>query len=331
MHRTATFFDLKITASGKSNVKGFETIFEATPKSLSEIYQFIEKLMASGDRLLQKGRTSKSARFYLADMKLQGSKLVLLVNRCDPTAPDAVSSDPENKSRVVHTKPEGHGGDFSAHVVIETTPIKGDNYYLCVIETVFGSGLHASSVAGYLRHVFRHCRLQFPSEFLIPHDSGAKQKDGSPVTVRHVHFAELQGHPSTEFEKELSEGTLSGLELLDFSTKGAVWDEQGVIEEQGRKVLLRPEKKVLKDTAKAVQQIRSKVLGDKNLHYPQIRIRFTNQKGEPRDATIDTESGRLVNEQKYVKRHVINAPTINTASLDAINGIIIKQVLRLMG
>lgn len=329
MHRTATFYDLKITARGKSNTRGLETDFEATPKPILELHSYIEQLFKSGDPILKKGRTEKSARFYLADMAIRDTKLVLLVNRCDPTAPDAVSSDPENKSRVVHTKPPGHGGDYSAHVVMELTPFKGDNYYICAIETVYGSGLHASSVAEYLRYIFRHCRKMFPDSFLIPHDSGARKTDGTPVMVRHIHFAELQGHPSKEFETELAEGVLSGIELLDFSSKGAKWDEEGSIAESSRKIELKPERKHAQDAVRAIKQVRAKILREDE-NFPQIRIRFTNKKGEPRDATIDTESGLLLNEEKYLKRHVINAPLVNTASLDQINYIIVREVLAKM-
>lgn len=310
-------------------MRGSEADFEATPKPMMELHHYISQLFQSGDPILKKGRTDKSARFYLADMEIRDNKLVLLVNRCDPTAPDSVSSDPENKSRVVHTKPPGHGGDFSAHVVVETTPFKGDNYYICAIETVYGSGLHASSVAEYLRFIFRHCRKQFPENFQVPHNSGARKSDGSPLMVRHVHFAELQGHPSREFEKELSEGVLSGIELLDFSSRGAVWDEQGDIEESSRRIELKPERSKIKDTVRAIQQVRARILREQQ-QYPQIRIRFVNQKGEPRDATIDTESGLLLNEDKYLKRHVINAPMVNTASLDQISNIIVREVLAKM-
>ncbi|EMM6268954.1 TPA: hypothetical protein ACKP15_001417 [Pseudomonas aeruginosa] len=329
MHRTATFYDIKITASGKSRAQGNEADFVTDPKPLSEMYGFIDRLFKGGDRILKKGRSEKSAKYYISDMDVRDGRLILLINRSDPNAPDAVSTDPENKNRVVHEKPPGHGGDSSAHVVINLVPSKGDNYYVCVIETVYGSGLHASSVSDYLRFVFRHCRLQFPKEFLIPNCNGARDADGNPLLVRHYHSIELQGHPSSEFEKDLETGTLSGIELLDFSERGAVWDDKGGVYENSRAVILKPEHKLMTKLSVAVKQVRNKVIKNGE-NYPQMRLRFKNEKGEPRDATIETDSGNLIDEHKYVKRHIISAPLVNTASLEFINNGIVKEVFALM-
>lgn len=330
VHRTATFYDLKLTAKGYSRSEEYAADFEAAPKTLLELYSFIKQVFDGGDQIIQKGRTEKSVKHYLADMELRDTKLVLLVNRSDPTAPDAVSTDPENKSRVVHKKPPNHGGDFSAHVVIELKPVKGDNYYLCVIETVYGSGLHASAVAGYIRHVIRYCKKQFPEEFKIAHIGGVKDKSGAQVMVSHLHYVELQGHPSEEFEKDLEGGTLGDIELLDFSEKGAEWDEQGEILENSRIVKLSPQKKIIGDLKKVIGQVRNRALKKDDASYFQMRIRFKNEKEEPREATISTDTDYLIDEKKYVKKHVIRAEIVNTASLEVISNVIVKEVISLM-
>lgn len=328
MHRTATFYDLKVVSRGLSRAEGNIADFEAHPKPLGEIYGNIKQLFDGGDRILKKGRSDKSVRFYLSDIEERDNRLLLLINRCDPNAPDAVSSDPENKSRVVHEKPPGHGGDYSAHVVIPINPVKGDNYYLCVIETVYGSGLHASSIVEYLKFVFAHCRKQFPDSFLIPNINGAKDKAGNLLMVRHIHTVELQGHPSNEFAEELEGGVLTSIDLLDFSEKGAVWDDKGAVFELAKSVALRPEKTLMGSLGKMVDQVRNKAA--KENEYSQMRLRFKNEKGEPRDATIDTETGNLIDEHKYVKRHTVMAPLVNTASLDKISNSIVKEILSLM-
>lgn len=328
LHRTATFYDLKITARGVSRADGNEANFEADPRPLKDIYHLIEKLFKNGDQILKKGRTDKSARYYLSDLDLRKNHLIALVNRCDPNAPDAVSSDPENKSRVVHTKPPGHGGDYSAHIIIPLQPVKGDNYYLCVIETVFGSGLHASSIMDYLRFVFSHCRKQFPEQFLIPNNNGARSADGKSLMVRHIHNLELQAHPSSEFKAELETGVLTGIELLDFTEQGAVWDDRGAVFESAKSVALKPKRSLSGNLAAMVRQVRNKASAAQD--YSQMRIRFKNEKGEPRDATIDTNTGNLIDETKYVKRHTISTPIVNTASLEKINNAIVREMLALM-
>jgi len=329
MHRTATFYDLKITARGMSRAEGREDDYEADPKSLREMVGYVDQLFRGGDRLVKKGQSDKSARIYLSDMRLEGSRIVFLVNRSDPNAPDAVSSDPDNKSRVVHEKPPGHGGDYSAHVVINLDPVIGDNYYLCVIETVYGSGLHASSIVDYLRYVVRHCRKQFKSDFMIAHSSGAKSPRGKPILVNWVHFVELQGHPSDAFEQDLSSGTLSGIELLSFSEEGAAWDEKGGIVERKRSVELRPNPDMLGDINAAIRQVRNKIFKN-GQEYKHIRLRFKNEAGEPKDATIASESGKLIDSHKYVRRHNIYAPMANTTSFESISSFILKEIIALM-
>lgn len=329
MHRTATFYDLKITARGVSRANENLADFEADPKSLREIYGLVDQLFKGGDTLLKKGRSDKAARYYLSDMEVRDERLVLLINRCDPNAPDAVSSDPENKSRVVHTKPPGHGGDYSAHVIIPLDPIKGDNYYLCVVETVFGSGLHASSIMDYLKFIFAHCRKHFPEQFMIPNIDNARDADGNRLMVRHLHSVELQGHPSTEFQQELETGVLTGIELLDFSEHGAVWDDKGAVFEVAKSVALRPDRTLAGNLASMLRQVRNKA--SETQEYSQMRVRFKNQKGEARDATINPDTGNLIDESKYVKRHNITAPLVNTASLDKINNGIVREMLALMG
>lgn len=329
MHRTATFYDLKITSSGSCRAKENLVNFEATPKPLSEIIGQVSQLFSGGDRVLKKGRSEKSPKYYISDLKTQKNRVIILINRSDPTAPDAVSSDPENKKRVVHEKPPGHGGDSSAHLVIELNPDKGDNYYVCVIETVFGSGLHASSITDYIRFLFQHCRKQFPEKYQIPHINGARNQDGEPLMVRHLHAVELQGHPSSEFERDLETGTLTNIELLDFSEKGAIWDEKGAVFESSRAVILRPENKLMTKLSATVRQVRNNVI-KKQINYPQMRLRFKNEKGEPRDATIETVTGNLLDEHKYIKRHTISAPLVNTSSLEKISQNIINEVFALM-
>lgn len=329
MHRTATFVDLKISSFGISSAKDTMINFEADPKPFSEIIAQLSALLLNGDRLVKKGRSEKAARLYIADFRIDESQVVLLINRSDPTAPDSVSSDPENKSRIIHTKPERHGGEYSAHVVIKIAPIKSDNYYLCLIETVYGSGLHLSSISDYIKSIFNTLRKQFPDDYKIKHLSGAKTAKGEPIMVRHVHTIELQGHPSDSFTNDLATGTLSNVELISFSERGATWDEKGAVTEYQKSVQLRPNKEVVSDAGTALRQIRAKV-NKSYKEYDHIRVRFRSESGEPKDATIAADTGKLVDSEKYVKRHTISSPLVNTTSFDKINSFILKEIVELM-
>ncbi|TRO31726.1 hypothetical protein EQ845_22250 [Pseudomonas putida] len=329
MHRNATFYDLKISAYGVSRAEGNLAHFATTPKTMLAIALQIKQLFDTGDRLLQKGRVSTSPKYFLSDINITEGRLILLVNISDPSAPDAVSSDPESKSRVVHAKPPGHGGEHSAHVVINLSPEKGDNYYLCVVEAVYGSGLHLTSIIKFLKHVIRKCKSEFPKEYLIPNNNGARDSKGRPLMVHLLHELELQGHPSDDFQKDLEGGTLAAIQLLNFSKEGAIWDEQGGIIERQRTVDLRPKPEMIGSLGSAIRKLRANVTRADE-EYKHIRIKFKTEAGIDKDATISTTTGNLVASEKYVKRHPIEAPLVNTSSFDSINSFIIREVIKLM-
>ncbi|MHC8386796.1 hypothetical protein ACYZTM_01745 [Pseudomonas sp. MDT2-39-1] len=329
MHRNATFYDLKISAFGMSRAEGNTAHFVATPKSLTAISLQLKQLFETGDRLLLKGRVSTSPKYFLSDLRLTEKQLVLLINISDPTAPDSVSSDPENKSRVVHAKPPGHGGEHSAHVVLNLSPEKGDDYYLCVVEAVYGSGLHLTSVLKFLKHLIRKCKKEFPSEYLIANNNGARDTSGNALLVHLMHDIELQGHPSDDFKKDLDGGTLSAIQLLNFSKEGAVWDEQGGIIERQRTVDLRPKPDMIGTLASSLRQLRATVTKS-DVEYKHIRIKFKTESGVQKDATIATSTGNLVASEKYVKRHPISTPLVNTSSFEKINTFILREITKLM-
>jgi hypothetical protein len=329
MHRTATFVDIRIEAFGITKAKEHPILFNADPKSMRTLSDQVMQLWNNGNQFVKKGRTDSSARLYLADVELQQDKLVLLINRSDPTAPDAVSSDPDNKSRVVHKKPFNHGSEYSAHVVIGLDSTVGDNYYLCIIETVYGSGLHLSSISDYLKSIIAVLRKQFAAEYLIPHAAGIKTKSGDPVMVRHVHVLELQGHPSDSFQADLDTGVLSGIDLINFSGTGAAWDDKGAITEHQKIVQLKPTSGLVGSAANAIRQVRAKV-SKTHSEYQHMRVRFRTESGESKDATIASDTGKLIDLEKYVKRHTIPSPISDTNSFDKINKAIIKSIFALM-
>ncbi|MEE3636506.1 hypothetical protein UIA24_19970 [Pseudomonas sp. AL 58] len=320
---------MKISAFGVSRAEGNLAHFVTTPKSITAIALQIKQLFESGDRLLQKGRVATSPKYFLSDFRLTEDQLILLVNISDPSAPDAVSSDPEIKSRVVHTKPPGHGGEHSAHVVINLNPEKSDNYYLCVVEAVYGSGLHLTSILKFLKHLLRKCKSEFPKEYLIPNNNGAKDAAGNALMVHLLHEIELQGHPSEDFQKDLDGGTLSAIQLLSFSQEGAIWDEHGGIIERQRTVDLRPKPDMIGSIASSLRQLRANV-SKADAEYRHIRIKFKTEGGVHKDATIAASTGNLIASEKYVKRHPIEAPLVNTSSFEKINTFILKEVLKLM-
>lgn len=79
----------------------------------------------------------------------------------------------------------------------------------------------------------------------------------------------------------------------------------------------------------ALRQVRAKV-SKTHLEYQHIRVRFKTESGESKDATILSNNGKLVDLEKYVKRHTISSPVSDTTSFDKINTSILRSFFELM-
>ncbi|WP_137218208.1 hypothetical protein [Pseudomonas koreensis] len=315
--RTVFFYDLIIAARGNSRAKDNEADFAAVPKSLNEILSDVHSLHLAGDNFLQKGYSAQADSFYLADMVVSSDRVVLLVNRSDPSAPDAVSSNPDLKTRVVHNKPDGHGGEYSAHIILYVNPVRGDNHYLCVFESAYGSGLSATSIKSYLAHIVRHCKKQKPTSYKVVNISGATDKKGQRLQVGLYHEIDFRGHPSKQFQRDLSGGRLSSIELVSFSEVGATWDDRGFVTEKKRSVILEPKADLIGDVLTTLKGIRNKIT-TQHKEYAQIRVKFKTEQGDAKDAVLSSDTGELYAADSYVRKQTISASTVNYNSFDKV-------------
>lgn len=324
--RNVTYYDLCLRARGKSRAEGNIADFPTKPKPLIEIIEYIQTQFKLGDNFLWKSQGNEPIKIVIKDLDVIDGFLVLLINKSDPSIPDFVSSDPEAGERNVYKKPKNHGGETSAHVLLKPEPIRGDNYYYCMIESSHGSGLTASGIAPYLAHIIRHCKKIYPSNFKIENQDGSVDKKGNINRVNWNHEVDLQGHPSESFVNDLKQGTLSGIELIDHETIGSRWDESGFVTERRKIIEMEVKKELIGDSWKTVKS----VLGNaRNNGLSQMRVRFTNANGENKDALLSTDTGHLADDKKYVKKHRISAQnTPSTASFETINRAIVNEIIK---
>jgi hypothetical protein len=324
--RTVTYYDLCIRARGKSRAEGNIADFPAEPKTLKQIFDYVFAHYSLGDNFLWKSQGSNPVKIIIKDLSLIDGYYVILVNRSDPTVPDFVTSNPELNERKVHEKPQDHGGESSAHVLLKPDPIRGKNYYYCMIECSYGSGLTASGIAPYIAHIIRRCKKLYEADFRIDNPDGSVDAKGNINVVHLNHEVELQGHPSASFIKDIEQGTLSGIELIAHDDIGNRWDESGFVKERRKVIEMELEKDLIGDTWRTLNS----VLGNaKKRGLAQMRVKFVNSDGETKDALISTDTGHLADDKKYVKKHRISdANTPTTTSFEQINNPIIKEILK---
>lgn len=323
--RVASFFDLKLSARGRSRAKDNIADFPAQAKSISEIKKLVDELILGGDNFLSKGQTINSDRYYISDSDIVDGHWVLLVNRCDPSAPDAVYSNPEVNEREVNKKKPGHGSEYSAHVIISLHPAKGSDYYFCAIEAAYGSGLGSSAVGAFLSHVIRHCKKQKPALFKIPNIDGSTDKAGKPNMVNLSHAVDLHGHISDTFKTDLEKGVLGGLELISYQEVGGKWDDVGFVKEKHRVIKLEIQRDLIGDTIKTVASV---LKNARSNGLSQMRVNFRDQNGSPNNALLSVDTGLIANDGRYLKRHYISsANNVSSSSIEKVSHSIVKEVL----
>ncbi|MEX5576114.1 hypothetical protein Q1J52_24580 [Pseudomonas lijiangensis] len=324
--RVATFFDMKLLARGRSRAEGNTADFPATPKSMQEIKEIVEQLIDNGDNFLSKGHSDKADKYHIAHTDTVNGYWVLLINRCDPSAPDSVYSNPESKQRKVNEKLPGQGSEFSAHLILDTKPAKGKDYYFCVIEAAYGSGLGSSAITNFFAHVIRHCKKQKPDLFKIPNIDGSCNKKGIQNKVHLAHDVELQGHISDTFKTDLQKGTLGGIELISHKKVGNKWDDAGFVKEKHRIIKLNLEKDLIGDAVKTVKDVLKNAKTD---GIDQMRVSFKDTSGSPNNALLSVDTGQLADDGRYLKRYYISsANNVSSASIEEVNHAIVKEILK---
>jgi hypothetical protein len=323
--RVASFFDLKLSARGRSRAEGNTADFPTLPKTMVEIRVLVESLLVGGDNFLSKGQGDKSDKYHIAHSDDVGDYWVILVNRCDPNAPNSVYSNPESKQRTVNEKLPGQGSEHSAHIILSQTPVKGAGYYFCAIEAAYGSGLGSSAITSFFAHVIRHCKQQSPNLFQIPNIDGSTTKRGKPKMVNLVHEVELQGHISDTFKSDLQSGILGGIELISYQDVGGKWDDAGFVKEKQRVIKLELKKDLIGDGFKTVSAVLRKAKAD---GLSEMRVSFKDSKGASNNALLSVDTGMISKEGRYLKKHYISlANSVSSASIEQVNHAIIKEVL----
>lgn len=327
--RVATFFDMKLHARGRSRAEGNTADFPAKAKTLLEIKELVEALFAGGDNFLSKGHSDKADKYYIAHTDTIDGYWVLLINRCDPSAPDSVYSNPESNERQVNEKLPGQGSEFSAHLILDLTPTKGAEYYFCMIEAAYGAGLGSSAITSYFAHVIRHCKKQRPLIFKIPNIDGSCDRKGNQNLVHLTHEVELHGHISDTFKSDLQSGALGGIELISYKTVGGKWDDAGFVKEKHRVIKLELERDLIGDAVKTVTDVLKNAKTD---GMSEMRVSFKDGSGSPNSALLSVDTGQLATEGRYLKRYYISsANNVSSASIEQVNHAIVKEVLKSLG
>lgn len=305
--RYLKFFEVKIKSVVRYELNGSFTTNNVAALPLRTVMQQIKVLFSGGTAILKE--LPSGVKFYLADINLDEelNKATLLINKSDPNEPDQTISNPVAKDRKSLKKPAGYGNDYSAHVsfnLIEASP----NVYMMVYESPKG-GVLGTHIHSFLNFLLRECRHANEAAYKVNHPSGAME-NGQPVKANALHSVELSGKISDDFYNDILNGELGRIELANYEHCGDPWDQNNSFKQDKRILILKPEIQNL-PAESFFDAIRKACSKGADFDYQKATIVFKDPSDNQRSIEINTEDLTLSDDERYVKKAVINTPTLN--------------------
>lgn len=325
--RTVLFLDLHIATKTRSaDINGLPNRF-----TLNELFEKIQALREANNVNLIRGGENTKKEIYLADIEPDAAKghWTLLINITDTTLADEVHREigGNEATRKVNAKKNGVGTDFSSHIIIKSTP-EADGSWTVLYEQ--SSALPVRVVSNYLNELFRRVARANKGDFEIDHPKNAVDSKGSVKKINtycHCHF---NGHISDEFRDDLNGGSLKSLTLITGEIKSVVgYDAQKhtSVKEVQLPIII-DKKAILKagDNWSWLDNLRKS--DAKDLKMQEIKVSFKDDGDVSHTAEIDITTGKLINDDRYVKKvKITDFFDILTTSVDLIHKPITDKML----
>lgn len=294
--RNVKYFDLQVSCTFRVSRESFGTV--AARPLVDLLTELQRELRRGGEFNVAAGYGSQVFTLEKIVIPDGSGKAIILVSRSDRLAANQAVSDPKKKRFSKYKKVEGEGNAYSAHIAVSLT--KTANGYLCLIEE--STGISGAHVLRLIRGVIRRAKLAKSSFFLIRDPSGAVNAQGQPIVKKLNYLLRLDGHPSPNFAKELNEGVLEGIQVINEQNANSVWDDDKMTTEKARVIHLKP-KPTLKEQAYAV--VKSVCDTAHKQRYDSVRVKFTDSKKFKRSVILESTQMRLVNEERFVRKERI--------------------------
>lgn len=254
-----------------------ETVLEPWPDDapvmpLAEIAGYLKALWEEGGAFYLFDKETASLRIRDLDIDEENKILTLLINLSDQKVSDPVFEHLEQGTLRLEPKLEGEGVALSAHMLISLTSTQaGVSTYRTILEDVPGIG--RTKLQPFLRRLLKMCAT---AEFT---DEDGKRKKFRPVTS-------LVGRMNSQFKDDLSNGWISGIELVRYTNGASEFDEEAYISENSRRLTLDVEKGIDRDTAiELVNRVKTKA---RNAGYADMFIRYKPSKKRQKSIMVGT-------------------------------------------
>lgn len=248
--------------------------------------------------------SKEKKELYLADIEhdIKTKTWQLLINIVDTSLADEVHRKigGSASSRKVHSKSKDVGTEFSCHMVIEDT-LSGRSYLALYEQNL---NLPVRLITRYLNELFKRVAREFKADFEIPHPQHKTDSKGNVKTVNTYNHVYFNGHLSSEFKDDLNSGAFKGVTLMTGNLNqvdGYDVNKHTELKEVQIPILM-DKGAILKagSNLKWLDRLRSNAA--KDLSMQEIKVSFKDDNDVSHTAEIDVNTGKLINNEKYVKK-----------------------------
>lgn len=325
--RTILFLDLHIDLKTTSpKIKGLRNDF-----TLTELFKKIEAIREANNVNMIRGSEDNKTEVYLADIKYDSEICCwkLLVNITDTTLADEVHREVggNDDTRKVNAKKNGVGTDFSSHIIIKSDP-EANGSWLALYEQ--SPALSVRLVSSYLNELLKRIAKENKDDFETDHPKNTVDTKGGVKKINtycHCHF---NGHISKQFEDDLNSGSFKSLSLITSNIDSVVgYDAQN---HKSIKEVQLPIKidKVEISKAGSNCNFMTRIMDNdaKAMNMESIKISFKDDGDISHTAEIDTNTGKLIDSENYVKKiKITDFKDFSATSVDQIYKPIITKML----
>lgn len=294
--RNIKYFDLQLSCTFRVSRESFGTV--AARPLLDLLQELQRELKRGGEFNVSAGYGNQLFTLEKIDVTADRTKAMMLVSRSDRLAANQAISDPKKRRFAKYKKQDGEGNAYSCHVAMNLA--RSPNGYLCLVEE--STGISGAHVLRLVRGLIRRAKLGKSSFFLIKDPSGAVNGSGQPIVKKLNYLLRLDGHPSASFAKELNEGVLEGLQVIDEKNADNVWDDEKLTTEKARVIHLKPKPTSRERAYSVVQSVCATAHKNK---FEAVRVKFTDSKQFKRSVILEAAQMRLVNEDRFVRKERI--------------------------
>jgi hypothetical protein len=282
---------------GKTFSREIEGVISA-PRKLHELMSEFEIIR---DANLARKKISKVSRqeYRLEHMEERNDYWVLLINIIDPEAADPVTQkiDGTEGDRKVMELGEDRGLESSSHMIIFKEQNEAKKH-LVLYE--YCSALPFYKAISFLNHLCRVTQKHHGEAYDYPHPDGIESKK-----IKKYCWLSLHAHPSNEFRRELETGVINGIKITSDMNVVRGYDSKSHSELIGTEIKMDVGRLAILRSGGNWEHLKKALQHANSLDSPFVRISFTDLTGASHTTILSSDTGDLVDADKYVKKSKI--------------------------